>query len=465
MAAIRESLFRATRWTGRHILRSPSRITIAGFLALIGVGTILLILPVSTAKGGLGLVDALFTATSAVCVTGLVVVDTATCFTRFGQGVLLLLFQVGGLGIMTLSTLYLLMAGRRLSLTGRMVIQDTFTHSADREPDTLLKSIVGFTLVLEALGALVLFSRFSGRMPAADAVFNAVFHAVSAFCNAGFSTFSDSFTGYRGDWLVNGTLMLLIVSGGIGFLVIAELRETFLHGYRRLGRISLHSKIVLSTTGLLLAGGAGVILVMEWPNTLGGLPVSERFLAAAFQSVTARTAGFNTLPIGAMANQTLFVMILLMFVGASPGSCGGGIKTTTLLAVVLMGISRLQGRDQPQAFYRRISTASVLKAVGVVLLALTVIVVGTLFLLMSELGDISHLQSRGRFLELLFEVVSAYGTVGLSMGVTESLSVPGKLVITAIMFTGRLGPLMLALAVSRRTGPRYRYAEERIMVG
>jgi trk system potassium uptake protein TrkH len=440
-------------------------LTIAGFAGLISVGTVLLMLPASATGPALGFVDAAFTATSAACVTGLVVVDTGKDLSPFGQVVVLFTIQIGGLGIMTLSTVFLLLAGRRPSLASRAIIQDTFTHSADRSLPSLLRDIIRFTLFIEGLGMLLLFFRFHPKWELSQALYLAVFHAISAFCNAGFSPFSDSLMRFQHDWIVNLVICFLIVSGGIGFLVLQELKRNFAFRARTWSRLSLHSKLVISTTVTLLLGGMVSILLMEWGNTLAPLPLPERILAAFFQSVTARTAGFNTLPIAAMANETLFVVILLMFVGASSGSCGGGIKTGTLATLVVMGLSRLRGHDYPQVFRRAISIGSIGRAVSVVLASIVVVALGSLFCMMLELGDVPHTMSRGKFLELLFEVVSAFGTVGLSMGVTAGLSVGGKLLITVIMFVGRLGPLVVAIAVSRRGAPRYRYAEEGIMIG
>jgi len=454
------------REISRFFLDSPERIPLAGFLALIAAGTALLLLPAASRQGSIPFVDALFTATSASCVTGLIVVDTGSFFSPFGQAVILLLLQIGGLGIMTLSTLFLLMAGRRLSLAGRSVIQDTFTHSGERNPAQIIRRVFVFTFGMEAFGAALLFAAFLPTgTGTADALWQAVFHAVSAFCNAGFSLFSDSLAGFRTSWMINLTVCLLIVAGGIGFLVVAEVRTHASFRARTWRRLSLHSKLVLTSTALLIVVGTILILVMEWSNTLSALTTPQKVLAAVFQSITTRTAGFNTLPIGAMASETLFVVILLMFVGASPGSCGGGIKTTTFATICLLGAARLRGRDQPQAFWRRISESSTAKAIGVAMLSLLVIVVGTLMLTMSELGGVSRLHSQGKFFELLFEAVSAFGTVGLSMGATADLSTAGKLLVTAIMFTGRLGPLVLAVAVARRHAPRFSYAEEKVMIG
>ncbi len=260
-------------------------------------------------------------------------------------------------------------------------------------------------------------------------------------------------------------ICFLIVSGGIGFLVLSELKRKFPYNRRSWSRLSLHSKLVLSVTGILLIIGSISIIFMEWHNTLASLSLPGRFLAGFFQAVSARTAGFNTLPIGKMANETLFVLILLMFIGASPGSCGGGIKTSTFASLIVLGISRLRGHERPQIFHRTISPTSIAKAMSVVMISTVVIGIATMVIMMTELGETPHPMSRGKFLELMFEVVSAFGTVGLSTGVTEGLSEAGKLILSFVMFVGRLGPLVIVLAVSRRDAPHYYYAEEEIMSG
>jgi trk system potassium uptake protein len=457
---------------GRHrlrmrqwVLKSPARFSILAFAALIGVGTLLLVLPAASTGKGIGLIDALFTATSASCVTGLAVLDTGKTFGSFGQGVILFLIQVGGLGIMTLSTLFLLLAGRRTSLASRLVIKDALTDGKERSLPSLLKDVLLFTVGIEGIGAFLLFIRFLPGRNTLDAGYLALFHAISAFCNAGFSTFSDSLVQFRDDWIVNLTICFLIISGGLGFLVLSELKRKKPVKRRTWERLSLHSKIVLSTTGILVLAGTFLLMSTEWKNTLQGMSLPGKFLAAFFQSVTARTAGFNTLPIGSMANESLFLLILLMFIGASPGSCGGGIKTTSLASLVALGYSRIRGKERTHCFKRTLAEGSTGKAISIVLVSGIVVVIATMTILMSELGEMSHVASRGRFLELLFEVVSAFGTVGLSTGVTAGLSGVGKVVIIMVMFVGRLGPLVIAMAMSREFAPRYYYAEETIMIG
>ena len=449
----------------RALFKSPARISIIGFAILISIGTALLMLPSAMNTHSLGFVDALFTSTSATCVTGLVIVDTGKVFSAFGQLVILILIQTGGLGIMTISTLFILMAGRRPSLAGQIVIRDTFTQSGDRSVLSILRDVFLFTFAIEAIGTALMFFRFFPGTNVVEALYISVFHSISSFCNAGFSLFSESFVPYQGDWFLNIVMCLLIVSGGIGFLVFSELKQQFPLNRRSWSRLSLHSKLVLSTTAILLLLSSFLIITMEWHNTLAPLSIPDRFLAGFFQSVTARTAGFNTLSIGNMANETLFVLILLMFIGASPGSCGGGIKTTTLACLAILGVSRLRGLESPQLFHRTISNESVGKAISVVMVSVVVVIIATMALLMTELGEVAHPMSRGKFLELFFEVFSAFGTVGLSTGVTGSLSIVGKLIITFVMFVGRIGPLVIAIAVSRRGASRYYYANEPIMIG
>jgi len=465
MTAVRDRYNVLTKWILQSFIRSPPRTTIIGFACVILIGTALLLLPSAATDQSLGFVDALFTSTSATCVTGLVVVDTGSALSLFGQLVILVLVQAGGLGIMTLSTLFLLIAGRRPSLASRVVIQDTFTQNGEQTLPSILRDIVLFTLVIEGIGMAAMFIRFLPGREVANALYLSLFHSVSAFCNAGFSLFSQSFVEYQRDWVLNLVICLLIVSGGIGFLVLSELKRQFPFTRRRWSRLSLHSKLVLFSTTILLIFSTLLITAMEWHNSLAPLSVPGRFLADFFQSVSARTAGFNMLAIGNLANETLFVLMLLMFVGASPGSCGGGIKTTTFAALAVLGISRLRGQERPQLFHRTISEGSTGKAVSIVIISALVVIIATMIILMTELGELPHPLSRGKFLELFFEVVSAFGTVGLSTGVTAGLSMAGKLIITFVMFAGRLGPLMVAMAVSRHSAPRFHYAEENIMVG
>lgn len=446
--------------------RSPGRISIAGYAVLIALGTFLLALPVSTVNGHLHLVDALFTASSAVCVTGLTVVDTPLTFTLFGKAVILVLIQVGGIGIMVLSTVFLFSIGKKVSLTGKLLIRDTYSYGEGNGVLSLVKDIIVFTFMIEFVGAVILFFRFYPQQSIHAAALNAIFHSVSAFCNAGFSLFSNSFTDFRNDWIVNLDVCGLIILGGIGFVVLTEIKHNFSFSRRSWSRFSLHTKLVLSSTLVLLVFSTAVVFFLEWPNTLKDMTMPQQVLASFFQAVNARTAGFNTVQIGELSNGTLFFTIILMFIGTAPGSCGGGVKITTFSSMIILGFSRFFGQEHPHIFYRRISDASIAKAVSLIMTSIFIILIGIILLQLTEIGDISHQFSRGMFLEMMFETVSAFGTVGLSTGVTPGLSVAGKLIITLMMFIGRLGPLVIAIAVSRQGAPKnYSYAQENIMIG
>jgi len=449
-----------------RLLRSPARVSILGFAVLIAVGTVLLMLPASSAESSMDFVDALFMSTSASCVTGLSVMDIGRQLTLFGQLVILLLIQVGGLGILTVSTLLLMMMKGRPTLSGQAIIKDTFTYGEGKQTVTsVLRAIFITAFTIEAAGALCLYLRTAPAAGWGQAAYPAVFHAVSAFCNAGFSLYADSFVGYREDWIVNGVLSLLIIIGGIGFVVIADVKNRFLGRKTTMKRLSLHSRLALSASAFLILFGALAILFMEWNNTLSPLSIPGRLLAALFQSISARTAGFNTLDMGIMANETLFMLCILMFIGACPGSCGGGVKTTTVAGLAVLGISRLRGFNRPQVFRRTLTESSISKATSVVIISAAAITLAVMILMMSELGGLSHTQTRGRFLELFFEAFSAFGTVGLSTGITGTLSPFGRVTIVLLMFIGRLGPMVIGLAVSRERINRFQFAEENIMIG
>ena len=357
----------------KRFFNAPGPATVFGFLAMIFVGTGLLLLPLATTGIHLSLVDALFTATSSVCVTGLSVMDTGTSFTLFGQLVILVLIQTGGLGIMTLSTMFLMLSGKRLSFTGHSAIRESYTPFQNRHPWIILKEILLFTMVIEGIGVILLFTQFLGTATFSRAFYLSIFHSISAFCNAGFCLFSDSFTSFRSNITINLTIGFLIILGGIGFPVISELKERIITKNKPRSPMSFHSKLVLSTTAILLGAGTIVLLAMESRITLGKLPWIEKITACFFMSVNVRTAGFNTLSLGNMANETLFFMILLMFVGASPGSCGGGIKTTCFASLIALGRSRLRGEKQPNLFGRSISDRSNARAVSVVMVSTLIV--------------------------------------------------------------------------------------------
>jgi len=442
----------------QRIRMTPSQVLVVGFASVIIVGSVLLMLPQSTSAGRTTrYIDALFTATSAVCVTGLVTVDTSTHWTRFGQVVTILLIQVGGLGIMTMSTLFAFILGKRISLRERLLIQEALGQSRIAGLVRLTRAILLVTFLFEGIGAAVLAIRFAMDMPLPRAIGFGIYHSISAFCNAGFDLFGNSFAGYVGDPIVNLVVTGLVISGGIGFFVITDLYST---RFGRTGRLSLHSKIALKVTGALILLGTVLIYLFERTNpaTLGGLSPLARVLASYFHAVTPRTAGFNTLPVGKMAASSLFLTIVLMFIGASPGGTGGGIKTTTFAALVASVFATVSGRQDVDVEDRRLARDVVDRSLAIALMSLGLVVAVTTLLTLTE---------KAGFLEILFETTSAFGTVGLSMGLTRNLSTLGKILLIATMFAGRVGPLTIAVAIAQRQKPpnHVRLPEDKVMVG
>ncbi len=437
----------------------PAQVLAISFIAAILVGTLLLLLPLSTKSGHISFVDALFTATSGVCVTGLIVQDTATYFTPFGQIVILILFQLGGLGIMTFSTLILLVAGKKISIKDRIIIQEEFYHRSPRNVKSLIRSIFLYALLFEAAGTLSLFLRWQKEFPWPRALSHSVFHSISAFCNAGFSLFSDSFLSYRGDIWINATLFVLIVFGGLGFLVLHETKDIFSRFFqKRKARVSLHTKMVLTMTSVLIFFSSIVFLAIEWNHSLKAFSLKEKVFSSLFQVITPRTAGFNTLNLNSLSFAAAFLLIILMFIGASPGSTGGGVKTSTTGVIFAFLKSKIAARDSINIFRRTLPMPSVTKAFTVVTLAVGIIFLASFILL------IAHPWASMK--DVLFEVFSAFSTVGLSLGLTPKLTSLGKVVVILTMYIGRIGPLTLLYAFSRqRAFGKYEYVEESVMIG
>jgi len=440
------------------------RLLSLSYLWVIAIGTILLWLPWSSRKGDLSFMDALFTATSAVCVTGLTVVDTGSTFTAFGKSILLLLIQVGGLGIMTFSVLMALAIGRLPALRDRWVIESMFARNAKVQIWDLVKSIIKFTFICEAAGAVLLFLSWSkAGFSYGKALWYGMFHSVSAFCNAGFSFFPESLESFRGDWLLNLTVCSLIITGGIGFLVLYELIRLFREPLNR--RVSLNTRLVLLTTLILLATGTAGFFLLEANNALKGMPFYHKLLASLFQSTTARTAGFSTVEIAYLGNATILMLIFLMFVGASPGSCGGGIRTTSLALLIALLVNRLCGNNRVNIGGRTIPDETIRKMVSVALLGFLVVLVATMLLLVTQPEEFMHPRHRALFLDYLFESVSALGTVGLSLGVTSTLNTAGKVLIVILMFFGRVGLITLAYGIiPKRESAQIEYASEAVMI-
>jgi len=442
----------------RDFFDHPSRLIVASFATAILVGTVLLTFPAASAgEEAVAPLDALFTATSATCVTGLIVLDTPHDFSIFGQAVILVLIQVGGLGIMTLSTFAALILGGSLGLRGERALTEMLDLQTAPTAYRLTRFIVLSTLAIEGVGAAGLAISFSevGLAPG-EAIWRGVFHSVSAFCNAGFALQSDSLVLFQDSPLPVLLHAVLITLGGLGFVVLANV------GNRMMGRgrrpMGVQVRTVLATSGVLVVAGTLVYLGCEWNHTLGGLPPTDKVVNALFQSVTLRTAGFNTVDFTDLGAATALFMILFMFVGASPGSTGGGIKTTTV-TVLLAAIRSTTRRGAPVRLFRReVPREIVYRSLAILVISAGVVFVGFFLLLLFEDQP---------FLDLFFETVSAFGTVGLSLGATASLGPTGKLIIIGVMFVGRTGPLTLALLLGTGAEQRVlcRYPETRLMVG
>jgi trk system potassium uptake protein TrkH len=432
---------------------TPAQYLVSGYFVVIMLGSLLLMLPAATTDGqGLGAVDAVFTSTSATCVTGLIVVNTKEAFTIFGSTVIMLLIQIGGLGIMSMSTLFAFIVGKKISLKERLIIQEDLNQYQISGMVRLVQYLLGFTFAIEGTATAILFLRFSQDYPFWRSIYLSIFHAVSAFNNAGFDLFGNSLEGFTGDITVNFVIMALIILGGIGFGVMME-------AYNRIKfkKTTLQTKIVVVMTLALLVFGFLVFFILEYNNTLAGLPLLDKTLGAMFLSVTPRTAGFNTVPTGALKQSSLFLIIVLMFIGASPGSTGGGIKTTTFGVILVTMKNMITGKEDMEIYNRRFEKQIVYKAFTITMLAAGLVILVTTLLLIIE--DV-------QFIDALFETVSAFGTVGLSTGITGTLSDISRVLITITMFAGRVGPLTLAVAIGekQRKGT-YHYPTEKIMVG
>ncbi|MDO4271251.1 MAG: potassium transporter TrkG [Eubacteriales bacterium] len=445
-----------------HRAMHPTSVMALGFLIIILTGAALLSLPFAAQNGEpTGFLTALFTATSATCVTGLVTVGTATHWSNFGQAVLLLLIQIGGLGFMTLASVASFLMRRTITLRERMVMSAGLNLTDNAGIVRLTRRVLFGTFTFEGLGAILLACRFVPRFGFLRGVKMGVFHSVSAFCNAGFDLLGtpeqpfSSLTGYTGDPVVNLTVMALIVLGGLGFFVWGDIWDK-----RRFRHFRLHTKLVLVTTGLLLALGFVTTMLFEWnnPETLGLLPPGEKVLAAAFQSVTLRTAGFNTVDQAALTGPSQAVACLLMLIGGSPGSTAGGIKTVTAAVLLLSTLSALRGRTTATAFGRTIVPRGVMNAVTMMIVGVVVSLTGAC--------TISYLEAVP-FHKCLFEAVSAFATVGLSMGLTPVLGPVSHFILIVLMYLGRVGVLTLGVSVlmRHREPPKMRYPDAQVMVG
>ncbi|SHE34767.1 trk system potassium uptake protein TrkH [Seinonella peptonophila] len=439
---------------------SPARYLVIGFFIVTLFGGILLSLPMTHQPGqNVSFIDALFTSTSAICVTGLVVVDTATSFNLVGQIIILMLVQIGGIGFVTFATLFTVMLGKKVSVRERLLLAESFKQNKIQGVVRLLIFVMSITFIFELMGTLLLSIRFIPQWGLEKGLYFSFFHAVSAFNNAGFDLFGhvekfSSFSLYADDPLVSFTISGLVIVGGLGFIVIYELFH-----YWKTKRLSLHSKLVLATSGFLLILGTFVILLIEWsnPETLGNLSFQGKLWAAHFHAASPRSGGISTLSLTSMYSASLFFIVFLMFIGAAPGSTGGGIKSSTFAIIILAVWGMLRGKQHVEIFKRRISYIYVYRALTITILAIGFLIFGTMTLTILERTDI---------FTALFETVSAFGTVGFSLGLTPKLSIPGKILIIILMFIGRLGPITIGFALANRSRPTsYKYPEEKLVIG
>lgn len=434
---------------------NPPRILALGFMTIILLGAILLNLPMASASGkSIGFIDALFTSASAVCVTGLVVVNTAEHWTFFGQSVILMLIQIGGLGIMTMATIFALVSGKKISLRERLVIKEQLNQESLSGLVKLTRYVIAVTLGIELLGAALLSVTFIPEFGIGKGIWFSLFHAISAFCNAGFDITGNSFMDYNGDTLPILTICMLIILGGLGFSVIIDVIRN-----RIWSRLSLHTRLVIIITSILVVLGTFVILFLEWgnPATMQDMSIADKFRASLFAAVVPRTAGFNSIDVAAMYQTTVFLTIILMFIGGSPGSTAGGIKTSTIGVIFMATISIIKGERDIEIYKKRIPQETVLKSLAIVTVGMILIITVSFILTITE---------KWSFLDTMFEATSAFATVGLTRGMTPNLSNAGKLIIIGTMYAGRVGPLTMAFAFGyKKLHKRYRFSEGHISVG
>ena len=442
--------------------RNPSLIFILGFVGFIFLGATLLNFPFASADGySIGFIDALFTATSAVCVTGLTVVTTATHWTLFGKIIIIFLIQIGGLGLMTLSTFIFFFLGKKISLKTRLLLKEERNLDELQGVVRVTKNVLIYTFTVELIGAFIYSLVFCREYGFVTGIWYSIFHSISAFCNAGFDIIgSQSLIPYVTNPIINICTTLLIILGGLGYIVVIDLIKV-----RRFKKFSLHTKIVLIMSAILLILGTVLILIIEYNNasTIGELNFFGKLQAAYFQSVAARTAGFCTVDMASLRDASAIVMILLMFIGGSSGSTAGGVKVTTIAVAVLAIQSTIYGKRDLEIFQKRISFPVIMKAISVIGIGFAVAFVVTITLSAVEVNNNSS------FIDILFEAFSAIGTVGLTRNVTPNLSAFSKIIIAITMFIGRLGPLTIALAVTKRQNNRcvgnYTYPEGKIIIG
>lgn len=441
---------------------SPFKILAIGFLTLILTGGLILTLPIATISGeSTSFLNSIFTATSAVCVTGLVVVDTGTYWSTFGQMIILILIEIGGLGFMAMSTFFAMVLGKRISLRERLVMQEAYNTFSIQGIISHVRYMLIFTVTVQLSAALILMTQFIPVYGIGTGIYYGIFHAISAFNNAGFDLLGNftSVTVFNENKIILITLAVAINIGGLGYLVCRELISS-IKTKRKLKNFSLHSKVVLTISVILLSAGTLALLVFEWKNpvTMGPMSFGDKLTNAFFSATTPRTAGFNSISTSDMSPAGKLLTMGYMFIGGSPGSTAGGVKTTTLGIVIFTLISVLRGRQDAEVYKRKISQSTVYRAMAIFMLGITIVIVGVMILSIVEIGS--------TFEMLLYEVISAFGTVGLSQGLTPTLSAVGKVTITIIMYLGRVGPLTVMLALAgKQEKVNIKYPEGKILIG
>jgi len=441
---------------------SPFKILAIGFATVILTGGILLSLPISSVSGQYtSLLDTIFTATSAVCVTGLVVLDTGTYWSVFGQWIILILIQIGGLGFMALSTIFALLLGKRISLRERLVMQEAYNTFSLQGVISHVRYMLFFTLAVQGGAALILMTQFIPLYGIGTGIYYGIFHAISAFNNAGFDLLGNftSVTVLNTNKVVLMTLGTLINIGGLGYLVWREIISS-IRSKKKLKNFSLHSKVVLTISLTLVLFGSLIFLIFEWnnPATMQGMRFSDKIVNSYFSATTPRTAGFNSISNSEMSPAGKLLTMAYMFIGGSPGSTAGGVKTTTLGIVIFTLISVLKGREDVEVYHKKLSQSTVYRAVAVFLLGISIVVMGVMVLSIAEVG--------ATFEVILYEVLSAFGTVGLSQGITPSLTAVSKVTLTLIMYMGRVGPLTVMLALAgKQSKANVKYPEGKLLIG
>lgn len=433
------------------------QILVLGFAIVIFIGAILLSLPIASRSGHYtNFIDCLFISTSATCVTGLVTLDTGTHWNHFGQFVILCLIQVGGLGFMSIATLFALLMGKRITLRERLVIQQSLNSFSIHGLVKMSKYLLKFTILVEAIGATLLATQFIPEFGVAKGIYYGIFHSVSAYCNAGIDLIGNfrSVTPYTDNPVILLTIGALIVIGGLGFFVWQEI-----FSLKTVRKLSLHTRIVIISTVVLIIGGAILMFLFEMNNakTIANMSLKDKIVNSIFASIVPRTAGFNSVPTADMTEGGKFLTIVLMFIGGSPGSTAGGIKTTTAALLIITVISVIRGREDAEVSERRIGKELVYRSLVVATLGMGIVLIATIVLCMTEKASLDY---------IIYEVVSAFGTVGLTLGLTPELSTPGKLLIAFIMYCGRLGPLTVALSLAQKSMPgSIKYPEDKIIIG